>query len=98
MLLHDVVIDKDQLAACCKRYDVRRLWLFGSILRPTFRADSDVDVLVELVRPIGLFRLGGLREDLSDLFGRDVHLTTLGSVPAPIQSQLMQEAQLQYAA
>ena len=39
------IISRD-LTAVCERYSVRRLWLYGSILRPDFRPDSDIDVLV----------------------------------------------------
>jgi predicted nucleotidyltransferase len=35
------------LANLCQRYHVRKLALFGSILRDDFNADSDLDVLVE---------------------------------------------------
>ena len=95
-LLHDVEIEQAALAACCRRYGVNNLWLFGSILRNDFRADSDVDVLVELPQPIGLFRLGGLSAELADLFGRPVHLTTLGSVPENMRPGLLRGARLQY--
>ena len=35
------------MAAFCRRHHIRRLSLFGSVLRADFRADSDIDVLVE---------------------------------------------------
>jgi predicted nucleotidyltransferase len=96
--LHDILIDDDRLGNCCRRYGVKRLWLFGSILRPTFRPDSDVDVLVMLDQPIGIFLLGGLTTELTELLGRPVHLTTLSSVPDSVQPELLQTARLQYAA
>jgi len=40
-------IDRERLADLCGRHHARRLALFGSVLRPDFRPDSDVDVLVE---------------------------------------------------
>jgi predicted nucleotidyltransferase len=98
MTLHDITIDSALLAALCRGYGVRRLWLFGSITRDDFRADSDVDVLVEMDRPLGLLTLGGLVEDLQSMFGRRVHLTTLGSVPAEARAALLGKAQIQYAA
>ena len=39
-------IDREQVAAFCRRHHIRSLSLFGSILRDDFRLDSDVDVLV----------------------------------------------------
>jgi len=40
-------IEQDEIAAFCRRHGIRRLALFGSVLRDDFTADSDVDVLVE---------------------------------------------------
>jgi len=42
-----ISIDLDPVKAFCRRHHIRRLALFGSVLRDDFRADSDVDVLVE---------------------------------------------------
>lgn len=40
-------VDRDRIAQFCRRHHIRKLALFGSVLRPDFRDDSDVDVLVE---------------------------------------------------
>ena len=42
-----IKIPTENLDAFCQRYQVRRLSLFGSVLRDDFRADSDIDVLVQ---------------------------------------------------
>ncbi len=42
-----IPIPRDQIAEFCRRHHIRRLSLFGSVLRDDFRPDSDVDVLVE---------------------------------------------------
>jgi len=42
-----IEIPKDKVAEFCRRNHIRRLALFGSVLRDDFRPDSDVDVLVE---------------------------------------------------
>jgi predicted nucleotidyltransferase len=97
---HGIEIPGERLADLCRRYHIQRMWLFGSVLRGDFRADSDIDVLVETRAgaPIGLFALGGLQMDLSDLFGREAHVTTLGSVPPQVRPDLLRSASLQYAA
>ena len=41
-------IPKDEIAEFCQRCHIRRLSLFGSVIRDDFGPDSDVDVLVEL--------------------------------------------------
>ena len=40
-------VNIDEISAFCRRHYIRRLALFGSVLRDDFRPDSDVDVLVE---------------------------------------------------
>ena len=47
MVYHDIDIPKDALAAFCQKHRIRKLSLFGSILRDDFGPDSDIDVLVE---------------------------------------------------
>ena len=42
-----VSINEEQLATFCRRHHIRKLSLFGSVLREDFRPDSDIDVLVE---------------------------------------------------
>ncbi|MBU0606661.1 MAG: nucleotidyltransferase domain-containing protein [Armatimonadetes bacterium] len=44
-------INRDQVAEVCRRHGIRRLSLFGSVLRDDFGPDSDVDVLVEFAYP-----------------------------------------------
>ena len=98
MQYHNITIQDGQLATICRAYRVSQLWLFGSILRQDFGSESDVDVLVQLQQPIGLFRLGGLEADLTDLFGRRVHLTSFSTVPEEEKPELLRSARLQYAA
>lgn len=43
-------IDRDALAEFCRRHHIRRLSLFGSVLKGTARPDSDIDLLVNSSR------------------------------------------------
>jgi len=63
-------IDSDKLAEFCHKHHIRRLWLFGSVLRDDFRDDSDVDVLYEFEKGqiIG-FKIFSIEDELSELFG-----------------------------
>ncbi|MFN8450356.1 MAG: nucleotidyltransferase domain-containing protein [Anaerolineae bacterium] len=47
MINQHITIPFDEIAAFCERHHIRKLSLFGSVLRDDFRPDSDVDVLVE---------------------------------------------------
>jgi hypothetical protein len=93
-------IDEERLADLCRRWHIDRLWLFGSVLRPDFRPDSDVDVLVrfEEGRTPGLayIRLG---DELEQLLGRPVDLLTEPSVRNPIRRhEIFRTRRLLYAA
>jgi len=51
---HGIDVPKEKIAEFCHCHHIRKLALFGSVLREDFRPDSDVDVLVEFrVRPHG---------------------------------------------
>jgi hypothetical protein len=95
-----IKIPKDQIAEYCKRNQVRRLSLFGSVLREDFGPDSDVDVLVEFEpgTRIGLIRLSGLEIELSNIVGRKVDLNTPGFLSKYFRDQILTEADVQYDA
>lgn len=73
-----VPVDRAALAAFCQRNHIRRLSLFGSVLRDDFGPDSDVDVLVEFEPPavVSLYGFADLRHGLTELFGRPVDLVS----------------------
>ena len=58
------------------RFGVTRLALFGSMVRDTATADSDVDVLVSFDGPATSARYFGVQFYLEDLLGRPVDLVT----------------------
>ncbi len=71
-----ILIDDNQIAAFCGRWDITEFALFGSVLRDDFRPDSDVDVLVTFA-PGTRRRLGDLldmEDELAVMFGRKVDL------------------------
>lgn len=93
-------LPKDQLSAFCRKHHIRRLALFGSVLREDFRPDSDVDVLVEFepVRPVGLIRLAGIQRELSALLGRSVDLNTEGFLSPYFRNEVLRDAETHYVA
>jgi predicted nucleotidyltransferase len=68
------LIDGDR--ARLRELGVVRIAVFGSFARGEQRPDSDVDVLVELAHPIGLFEFMDLQQHLEGLLGRRVDLAT----------------------
>lgn len=94
-----IAIPADRLTALCRQYHVRRLALFGSVLRDDFGPRSDVDVLVEFEQGrtpgLGFFRL---EEELSALLGRRVDLNTRASPSRHFRDRVLFDARDVYVA
>jgi len=94
-----IVIDRSAVADFCKRHHVRRLALFGSVLRGDFGPESDVDVLVEFEPGhVPGFAFFDLQEELAGILGRRVDLHTPGSLSRYFRDRVVREAQDQYVA
>jgi predicted nucleotidyltransferase len=92
-------IPRDRIAEFCRRNRIRRLSLFGSVLRDDFRPESDVDVLVEFepdAHP-GL-RFFDMEIELSEMLGRKVDLNTAGFLSKYFRDEVLAEAEVQYVA
>jgi predicted nucleotidyltransferase len=95
-----LTVDDAALSAFAAEHGVARLLLFGSVLRADFRADSDVDVLIEFLpeRTPGLIGLAQMELALERLVGRTVELRTRNDLSRHIRDRVMDEARLLYAA
>lgn len=91
----------ETLSDFCRRHRIRKLSLFGSVLRGTARPDSDVDLLVEFepdARPT-LLSLAGMEEELSALLGgRRVDLRTPAELSRYFRDEVVRGAEVQYVA
>ena len=69
-------IDREKIAAFCRKWRITEFSLFGSVLRDDFRPDSDVDVMISVAPQvrIGLRELYDMEQELEGLFGRKVDL------------------------
>lgn len=93
-----ISVPHDRIAEFCQRHHIRKLSLFGSVLRDDFRPESDIDVLVEfeLGKTPG-FAIVAMQQELSDLFnGRTVDLRTPQELSRYIRDRVMAEALVQY--
>ena len=93
-----VPVDRQQIAEFCRRHHIRRLSLFGSVLRDDFRPDSDVDVLVtfEPGQVVGL-RIVDIEDELAQLLGRRVDLVSEKYLHHRIRDRVLTAAEVQYA-
>ncbi len=92
-------IPRDRVADFCRRNHIRRLALFGSVLRDDFRPDSDVDVLVEFEPGTRLgFAYFDMQDELSTILGRRVDLKTPRELSQYFRDEVLAEAEEVYVA
>jgi predicted nucleotidyltransferase len=92
-------LSKDEIRSSCQRRRICRLALFGSVLRPDFGSESDIDVLVEFERgtKVGFFELYDMEQGLSRILGgRKVDLNTPNSLSKYFRERALSEAQVEY--
>ena len=73
-----IAVPEQMLADFCRRYHIRKLSLFGSVLREDFHADSDIDVLIEFEqgKTVDFFTFSDMQDELSAMLGYEVDLNT----------------------
>jgi predicted nucleotidyltransferase len=93
-------IPDKQIAAFCQRNQIRRLALFGSVLRDDFGPSSDVDVLVafEPGARVGFLALGRMQRELSAILGRPVDLVPIEGLKPMVREEVLPRAEVLYAA
>jgi hypothetical protein len=87
-----------QIADFCQRHHIRKLALFGSVLRDDFGPDSDADVLVEFEPEarIGFFKFIDAQIELSELLGRTVDLNTPEDLSRHFREKAVRTARVLY--
>lgn len=88
-----ISFDPQELATFCRERGIRKLSLFGSVLRDDFSPNSDLDVLVEFMpgQTPGL-AFFGYGDELAKLIGRKVDLNTPGFLSKYFRSDVLREA------
>ena len=99
MAREKVHLPENKIAEFCKRNGIRRLSLFGSVLKGTMRSDSDVNLLVEFypAHMPGLIGLASLEIELSKILGRKADLRTPQDLSRYFRKEVMKSAKVQYA-
>ncbi len=88
-----ISFDAQELATFCRERGIRKLSLFGSVLRDDFSPESDLDVLVEFMpgRTPGL-AFFGYGDELAKLIGHKVDLNTPGFLSKYFRNDVLREA------
>jgi uncharacterized protein len=100
MMSPRIRIPKTKIKDFCLQYQIKRMALFGSVLRDDFRPDSDVDILVvfEPSAQITFMTLGKMKRELSGIFQRPVDLVPQDGLKPAIREAVLSTAQEVYAA
>ncbi len=75
-----------------EEHGVSSVAVFGSFARGEARPTSDVDILVEYSRPVGLFEFIRLKRFLEEILGRRVDLATADALKARHRERILKEA------
>ena len=74
------------------RFGISTLYLFGSVARDDARSSSDIDLLVEFTKPVGLFHFIELQQSLEATLGSKVDLGTRRSLKSRLKDEVLQDA------
>jgi predicted nucleotidyltransferase len=94
-----ITINREKISDFCRRHHIRKLALFGSVLREDFNPESDVDILVEFeqghVPGLAFF---SMERELSEILNHKVDLNTPQFLSPYFRDQVLAEAEAQYVA
>ncbi len=76
----DIAQIKKNIVPVAQKYDLKKLYLFGSYAKGTANDRSDVDLLIEKGLPLSLLKLSGLRQDASDALGMEVDVVSMSGI------------------
>lgn len=74
-----------------REYDVSYAGIFGSVARGEERPESDVDIVVTIESPIGIYKFMELQDRLEDAIGRDVDLVSKNAIQKYLEPYISQD-------
>ncbi len=96
-----VQLDRDVLASFCRKWRIRELSIFGSVLRDDFGPESDLDFLVSFEPGASwdLFDLVDMKEEMETRFGRPVDIVEKEALRNPWRKhEILRTRKVLYAA
>ena len=95
---HGLQFTQEGIKQFCRKYSIRKLLFFGSVLRSELRAESDIDVLVEFMpgQKVGFLKMAKMELELTSIFGRKVDLRTPAELSRYFRDDVLAGAEVQY--
>jgi len=96
--MQKVSISQAMIDIFCKKHKIKKLSLFGSVLRDDFKLKSDIDVLVEFEpgHVPGYIRFTAMELELSRIIGRTVDLHTPAELSRYFRQEVCDAAEVLY--
>lgn len=82
---------KRKISPILQRYGVKKAGLFGSCVRGDMRANSDIDILVEIERDISLLDFVGLKLEIEEALGNKVDLVEYNTIKPLLRERILKE-------
>jgi predicted nucleotidyltransferase len=98
--MKQISLPSKKVSSFCRKHHIRKLRLFGSVLRDDFGPDSDVDFLVEFEEGHipSLFQLFDMEEEMTRLLGgRRADMKTLEDLSVHMREDVLEASVVQYA-
>jgi predicted nucleotidyltransferase len=83
----DLGVERKDLVALCRRWQIAELSVFGSAARGEMRPDSDIDLMVKFANDAhwSLWDFVRLKDELEALFGRPIDLLSKQPIKNPFR-------------
>ena len=87
---------QQKISPILSEYDIAYAGVFGSVARGEDSPESDIDILVRLGKPLGMFSYMALIRGIEDLLGRKVDLVTEKSLNKFVRPYVIPELKTIY--
>lgn len=84
----------DKIINYLKRFNPRRIGIFGSYARNEDTPQSDIDILVDFSEQVTLFDLGGMKVELSEMLNRPIDIVTERGINNRIKEHIYRDLKI----
>jgi uncharacterized protein len=84
----------DKIVNYLKRFNPRRIGIFGSYAREEDTPQSDIDILIDFSGQVTLFDLGGIKYDLTEILNRPVDIVTEKGINKHIRDNIYKDLKI----